>query len=64
MENGYQVPRTWEELIALTQKITESHPGAKPWCAGIQASNGTGWSATDWFEDMMLHTAGPEEYDM
>ena len=41
MENGYQVPRTWEELITLTQRITEGHPGAKPWCAGLQASNGT-----------------------
>ena len=64
MENGYQIPRTWEELITLTQRIAEGHPGAKPWCAGIQASNGTGWPATDWLEDMMLLTAGSEEYDM
>jgi extracellular solute-binding protein family 1 len=62
-ENGYQVPRTWEELIALTQKIADDHPDAKPWCAGIQASNGTGWPATDWLEDVMLRTAGPDVYD-
>ena len=63
-ENGYQIPRTWEELITLTQRIAEEHPNAKPWCAGIQASNGTGWPATDWLEDMMLRTAGPDEYDL
>ena len=62
-ENGYQIPRTLEELTTLTQKIAEDHPEAKPWCAGIQASNGTGWPATDWIEDMMLRTAGPDVYD-
>ena len=44
-ENGYQIPRTLEELTTLTQRIAEDHPEAKPWCAGIQASNGTGWPA-------------------
>ena len=62
-ESGYQVPRTWEELVNLTQRIAEDHPNAKPWCAGIQASNGTGWPATDWLEDVMLHTVGPDVYD-
>ncbi|HEX5511522.1 MAG TPA: ABC transporter substrate-binding protein [Actinomycetales bacterium] len=58
---GYEVPKTWDELIALSDKIAKS--GAKPWCAGIGSGDATGWPATDWLEDMMLRTAGPETYD-
>ncbi len=58
---GYEVPKTWDELIALSDKIVQS--GGKPWCAGIGSGDATGWPATDWLEDMMLRTAGPETYD-
>ena len=37
--------------------------GIKPWCAGIESGDATGWPATDWLEDVMLRTAGPEKYD-
>ncbi|HEX5533218.1 MAG TPA: ABC transporter substrate-binding protein [Actinomycetales bacterium] len=58
---GYEVPKTWDELIALSDKIAQG--GSKPWCAGIGSGDATGWPATDWLEDMMLRTAGPETYD-
>ena len=48
-------------MIALSDKIAES--GAKPWCAGIGSGDATGWPATDWLEDVVLRTAGPEVYD-
>jgi alpha-glucoside transport system substrate-binding protein len=35
----------------------------KPWCAGIGSGDATGWPATDWLEDVMLRTAGPDAYD-
>ena len=35
----------------------------KPWCAGIESGDATGWPATDWMEDIILRTAGPETYD-
>ena len=35
----------------------------KPWCAGIGSGEATGWPATDWLEDVMLRTAGPDVYD-
>ena len=35
----------------------------KPWCAGIESGDATGWPATDWLEDVMLRTAGPDVYD-
>jgi len=58
---GYEVPKTWDEMLELTDKIAKS--GAKPWCAGIGSGDATGWPATDWLEDVMLRTAGPDVYD-
>src|SRR3954454_4913116 len=58
---GYQVPKTLDELKALSDKIAAT--GKKPWCAGIGSGEATGWVVTDWMEDFMLRTAGPEEYD-
>jgi len=58
---GYEVPKTWDEMIALSDEIAKS--GAKPWCAGIGSGDATGWPATDWLEDVVLRTAGPDVYD-
>jgi alpha-glucoside transport system substrate-binding protein len=60
-EKGYQIPTTWDDLIALSDKIAAT--GIKPWCAGIESGDATGWPATDWIEDVMLRTAGVEVYD-
>lgn len=64
-DNGYEVPTTWDELIALSDKIVADHgaDGAKPWCAGIGSGDATGWPATDWLEDLVLRTAGGDVYD-
>jgi alpha-glucoside transport system substrate-binding protein len=62
-EKGYKVPQTWDELIALSDKIAADFPSAKPWCAGIESGGATGWPATDWIEDMMLRTVSPADYD-
>ena len=34
-----------------------------PWCLGLESGKATGWVGTDWVEDIMLRTAGPETYD-
>jgi alpha-glucoside transport system substrate-binding protein len=60
-EAGYEIPQTWDEMIELSDQIAES--GAKPWCAGIASGDATGWPATDWLEDVLLRTAGPDVYD-
>jgi alpha-glucoside transport system substrate-binding protein len=60
-EAGYEIPQTWDEMIALSEEIAAS--GAKPWCAGIGSGDATGWPATDWLEDVVLRQAGPEVYD-
>lgn len=62
---GYEVPETWDDMLALSDQIVEDNPGGeiKPWCAGIGSGDATGWTATDWMEDVMLRTAGPDVYD-
>ena len=64
-DKGYEVPKTWADLLALSEKIATDNPGdeVKPWCAGIESGEATGWAATDWVEDVMLRTAGAETYD-
>ena len=60
-ENGYEVPVTMEELVALSDQIVAD--GGTPWCIGLGSGDATGWPATDWVEDIMLRTASPETYD-
>lgn len=58
---GYQVPETWDDLIALSDQIVAD--GSTPWCIGFESEGSTGWPATDWMEDLMLRTAGGDVYD-
>ncbi|MPV36058.1 ABC transporter substrate-binding protein [Georgenia subflava] len=64
-ENGYEVPATWDALMELTETIAADHGSdtVKPWCAGIESGGATGWPATDFIEDMVLRSAGPDVYD-
>ena len=55
------MPETWDDLLALTAQIKAD--GNTPWCVGIESSGATGWVFTDWMEDMILRTGGPELYD-
>lgn len=58
---GYKVPTTWDEMMALTAQIASD--GDTPWCIGIESGAATGWTMTDWIEDVMLRVNGPEAYD-
>ena len=60
-EAGYEVPETWDELLALTETIASD--GDPAWCIGIESGAATGWTATDWTEEMMLRTTSLENYD-
>jgi alpha-glucoside transport system substrate-binding protein len=60
-QKGYKVPETWDELMDLMDQIVAD--GGIPWSIGIESGAATGWPATDWMEDIMLRTAGPEDYD-
>jgi len=58
---GYQVPTTWDELMALTEEMKAS--GIAPWCDGIESGAATGWKGTDWIENLMLRTQPVDVYD-
>ena len=60
-DNGYDIPTTMEQLIALSDQMVAD--GNTPWCIGVESGNATGWTATDWMEDIMLRTTSPENYD-
>ena len=61
-EWGVEVPKTWDETLALTKTIQEK-TGAAPWCAGFASDAASGWPGTDWIEDLVLRQGGPEVYD-
>ncbi len=58
---GYEAPTSWDELLALSDQIVAD--GGTPWCVGMESGAATGWVGTDWMEDVMLRTGGPDVYD-
>jgi alpha-glucoside transport system substrate-binding protein len=42
-EAGYEVPKTWEDMMALSEKIIAD--GGTPWCIGMGSGGATGWPA-------------------
>jgi alpha-glucoside transport system substrate-binding protein len=59
--NGYEIPTTYDELLALSDAAVSD--GVTPWCVGFGSDAATGWPGTDWIEDIMLGTAGVDAYD-
>jgi alpha-glucoside transport system substrate-binding protein len=60
-EAGHQIPRTWNELMALSDALVRE--GQTPWCMGWESGNADGWPGTDWIELLLLNEAGPEVLD-
>jgi alpha-glucoside transport system substrate-binding protein len=60
-ENGWEIPTTWDDMIALSDTIAAT--GIKPWCAGIGSGDATGWPVTDWLEDVLLRDEGIDVYN-
>lgn len=58
---GYEIPTTWDELMALTEEMKGT--GIAPWCEGIESGTATGWKITDWVENIMLRTQPVEVHD-
>ncbi len=59
---GYQVPKTWTDLIALSDKIVAD--GSNPWCVSAGGpGDATGWQITDWVEEVVLKTKGLQYYN-
>ncbi|WP_437584084.1 ABC transporter substrate-binding protein [Paramicrobacterium sp. CJ85] len=61
-EKGYEIPTTLDELKELSEQIA-SDGDHKPWCAGMESGEASGWPGTDWIEDFVLRQSGPDVYD-
>ncbi|QCQ16783.1 ABC transporter substrate-binding protein [Microbacterium sp. RG1] len=61
-EWGVEAPKTWDDLLTLTQTIRDK-TGAAPWCAGFASDAASGWPGTDWIEDLVLRQSGADVYD-
>jgi alpha-glucoside transport system substrate-binding protein len=54
---GYTVPATWDELDALVEQMAAD--GNVPWSMGIESGDATGWTASDFIQDILLVQQGP-----
>jgi len=62
--NGWKVPATWSEMIALSDRIvSEGKTPQYPWSVAIESGEASGWPATDWIGEILLHESGGEVYD-
>ena len=59
---GYEVPTTIDELNTLIDTMVADGEAA-PLCVGIESGQATGWTFTDWTEEMVLRQSGGDVYD-
>ncbi len=55
---GYTVPTTWDELDALVEEMVAN--GDVPWSMGMESGDATGWTGSDFIQDIMLVQQGPQ----
>ena len=60
-EKGYTVPETLTDFLILASTMIAN--GDTPFCIGIESGPATGWTFTDWVEDVMLRLYGADLYD-
>lgn len=59
---GYQVPASWDEMIALADTMVAD--GRTPFSVvAPKLPGGGGWALTDWVADIVLNACGAERYD-
>jgi len=55
---GYTVPTTWAELDALVEQMVAN--GDVPWSMGMGSGDATGWTGSDFIQDILLVQQGPD----
>jgi alpha-glucoside transport system substrate-binding protein len=55
---GYEVPETWDDLNALVEQMVTD--GQVPWSMGFESGDATGWTGSDFLQDIMLVQQGPD----
>ena len=56
--NGYTVPTTLDELNTLVEKMVSN--GQVPWAMGFESGTATGWTGSDFIQDILLAQKGPD----
>ena len=57
-EKGYTVPTTWDELNTLVEQMVSN--GDVPWSMGFESGDATGWTGSDFIQDILLVQQGPD----
>jgi alpha-glucoside transport system substrate-binding protein len=57
----YTIPKTWPQLVALSNKMVKA--GKHPWAFGAGGSSSDNWTLMDFFDNTYLEVAGPKKYD-
>jgi alpha-glucoside transport system substrate-binding protein len=55
---GYTVPTTWQELEDLVEQMVAD--GNVPWSMGMESGAATGWTGSDFIQDILLVQQGPQ----
>ena len=58
---GGTIPKTWNDLISLSDKIANG--GTYPWAMGVESAAASGWPAADWIDQIYLGLNGPDMYE-
>ncbi len=62
--NGWTVPQTWDQMIALSNQIVaDKKVPPAPWSVAVESGAASGWPATDWMAQIMLRKYGGSVYD-
>jgi alpha-glucoside transport system substrate-binding protein len=57
---GVTIPKTWDGLLSTSQAIAAK--GTTPWAVGVESGAASGWTGTDWLENIFLRMYGPAMY--
>lgn len=55
---GFEVPTTWEDFMALLDTMAET--GTPPLAMGFESGGDTGWAGTDFVQDVLIRTQGAD----
>ena len=53
-----EAPTAWDDVMGADKGSAEN-----VWCVALESGADSGWPGTDWIEDLVLRTAGPDVYD-
>ncbi len=59
--SGYEVPETFDELIALSDQMVAD--GNTPWSVAEFANGSSGFPGSDFIQEAVIHEWGPDVYD-